>query len=120
MKSNLVERLILGTGAIVLVGYGATLLIPSLHSYGDLLRLLAIGAIACYAMYSFWTQNMDQKDLYSMEQNLEKVKTELQAANQRASRAEGEARSAKASLAQTKAELTDCKSRIEALEKTED
>ncbi|MDE0791819.1 MAG: hypothetical protein ACKVKW_06160 [Flavobacteriales bacterium] len=119
MKSNLVERIILGAGAIVLLGYGATLLIPSFHSYGDLFRLLAIAAIACYALYSFWTQNMDQKDLYSMEQDLKKVKTELQAANQRASHAESKARSANASLEQVTSELNDCKSRIETLEKTE-
>ena len=68
MKSNIVERIILGAGAIVLLGYGATLLIPSFHSYGDLFRLLAIAAIACYALYSFWIQNMDQKDLQAVAQ----------------------------------------------------
>ena len=77
MNTNTIERLILGLGAILLIGYVASIFIESMKSMQDNFRLAAIAGIVCYAGYSFWVQSNDQKQIFSRDQKLEKLIAEI-------------------------------------------
>ena len=84
MKSSTIERLLLVLGGILLIGYLASIFVPSFESMQENFRLAAIAGIVCYAGYSFFVQYTDQKMILSRDQKLEKLMGELKKERRRA------------------------------------
>jgi hypothetical protein len=84
MKSSTIERLLLVLGGILLIGYLASIFVPSFESMQENFRLAAIAGIVCYAGYSFFVQYTDQKIILSRDQKLEKLMGELKKERRRA------------------------------------
>ena len=67
-----------------MIGYLASIFVPSFESMQENFRLAAIAGIVCYAGYSFFVQYTDQKIILSRDQKLEKLMGELKKERRRA------------------------------------
>ena len=52
MNTNTIERVLIGFGAVVLLGFAASYVVAPLKEYNDSLRIAAIVGVALYAVYS--------------------------------------------------------------------
>ncbi|MDA8788402.1 hypothetical protein N9N00_06015 [Schleiferiaceae bacterium] len=75
MNTNTIERILLGFGSVVLLGFAASYFVGPLKDYNGSLRIAAIAGVALYAVYSFLVQSKDQKEIYSAEKEAEKFQS---------------------------------------------
>jgi uncharacterized protein HemX len=116
MNTQLLERILLGFGALVLIGFAASYFIEDLQPYHNSLRIAAIVGVALYAIYSFLVQSKDQKEIHSAEVEAENFQRLAKKERQRGDELQEANLDLQANLTQAQNEAEALKQRIAELE----
>lgn len=116
MNTQLLERILLGFGALVLIGLAASYFIEDLQPYHNSLRIAAIVGVALYAIYSFLVQSKDQKEIHSAEVEAENFQRLAKKERQRGDELQEANLDLQANLTQAQNEAEALKQRIAELE----
>jgi septal ring factor EnvC (AmiA/AmiB activator) len=116
MNTNTIERVLIGFGAVVLLGFAASYVVAPLKEYNDSLRIAAIVGVALYAVYSFLIQSKDQKEIYSAEKEAEKFESQARKERRRGDELQEANLTLQADLATAKKEVEALNARVSELE----
>ena len=122
MNQSTVERALMLVGALLLVLFALSFMLPGLANYKNEIKLLVLAGVILDAGYSFWTQNKDAKDLHAKAneaaqwrsessekgQKIEALEGSIQALEARLREAELEAQKTQQLLEQSTKALEDC------------
>ena len=120
MNTNTIERILLGFGSVVLLGFAASYFVDALKDYNGSLRIAAIAGVVLYAGYSFLVQTNDQKEIFSAEKEAEKHQTQAKKEKHRADDLQSANKALETDLAEAKKEIAALQQRLEALEEKGD
>ena len=116
MNTQTLERILLGFGALVLLGFAASYFVEALHSYHNGLRIAAIAGVALYAVYSFMIQSKDQKEIYSAEKEAEKFESQARKERRRGDELQEANLTLQADLSTANKEIEALRSKVADLE----
>lgn len=104
MNQSTIERALMLVGALLLVLFALSFMLPGLANYKNAIKLLVLMGVILYAGYSFWTQSKDAKDLHAKAKEAAKWRSESAEKGQKIEVLEGKIQALEARLAEVELE----------------
>lgn len=98
MNRALLERLLLGIGAVLLLLFVLSFTVSALDPWQDEIRLLTVGGVALYAVYNFWAQQRDGSEFESKADEATRYKNEANQLRAKVRQLEAELQEAREAL----------------------